>query len=506
MEDSSDMNVLLIYPKVPDTFWGFQHAIKFINKKAAYPPLGLLTIASLLPEDWNLRLIDLNTSSLHPEDLSWADMVLISAMEIQKKSADKIIELCKKSGLKTVGGGPLFSNRHEEYLDKVDHLILNESEILIPEFLDDLRRGVPKKIYSTNRFCDLEKSPIPKWDLLKMDDYVCMSIQVSRGCPFNCEFCNVTSLFGHKPRVKRVDQVIRELDELYRRNWKGRIFFVDDNFIGKKRFVKKELLPAIIEWRKDKKGIVFNTQVSINLSDDDELIELMVKAGFDSVFIGIESPEEESLKECNKKQNKERDLLQNIRHIQNMGLEVQAGFIVGFDNDPPDIFERQVRFIQKSGIVTAMVGILQAPEGTKLYNRLKKENRIRGEITGDNVDGSTNIIPKMGIDRLLNGYRFIMKNIYSIEPYYDRVKEFLKEFSPPKVYEQISINRLLGFLKANIRLGILGKERRYYWKTILWTVFHKPRLFPTAVTCAIFGYHFRQICKKNLGLNIGLNI
>ncbi len=496
------MNTLLIYPEVPETFWGFNHAIKFINKKAAYPPLGLLTIASLLPENWDIRLVDLNTRSLSDEELRWADMVFISAMDIQKKSVNEIILRCRENNIKTVAGGPLFSSNPEEYMDLVDHLILNEAEISVPEFLHDLRMGKPKKVYVADRMCDLKKSPAPRWDLINMNDYVCMSIQVSRGCPFNCEFCNVTALFGHKPRVKSVNQVINELDIIYNKNWRGRIFFVDDNFIGNKRFAKKELLPAIIEWRKGKKGIVFNTQVSINIADDPELLQLMVKAGFDSVFIGIETPVEESLKECNKKQNRARDLIEDIRRIQRAGLEVQAGFIVGFDSDPPDIFQRQVKFIQESGIVTAMVGILQAPAGTKLYERLKKEGRILGSMTGDNVDGSTNIIPKMGMDTLIRGYKYIMQNIYSIENYYRRVKRFLQEFQPNRIYEQINKDRILGFIKANIKLGIFGKERKHYWKTMMWTLFHKPKLFPFVVTFAIYGYHFREICKKNLGLEL----
>ena len=496
------MNTLLIYPEVPETFWGFNHAIKFINKKAAYPPLGLLTIASLLPENWDIRLVDLNTRSLSDEELRWADMVFISAMDIQKKSVNEIILRCRENNIKTVAGGPLFSSNPEEYMNLVDHLILNEAEISVPEFLHDLRMGKPKKVYVADRMCDLKKSPAPRWDLINMNDYVCMSIQVSRGCPFNCEFCNVTALFGHKPRVKSVNQVINELDIIYNKNWRGRIFFVDDNFIGNKRFAKKELLPAIIEWRKGKKGIVFNTQVSINIADDPELLQLMVKAGFDSVFIGIETPVEESLKECNKKQNRARDLIEDIRRIQRAGLEVQAGFIVGFDSDPPDIFQRQVKFIQESGIVTAMVGILQAPAGTKLYERLKKEGRILGSMTGDNVDGSTNIIPKMGMDTLIRGYKYIMQNIYSIENYYRRVKRFLQEFQPNRIYEQINKDRILGFIKANIKLGIFGKERKHYWKTMMWTLFHKPKLFPFVVTFAIYGYHFREICKKNLGLEL----
>ncbi len=499
------MNILLLYPKFPDTFWSFTYAIKFINKKAAYPPLGLLTVAAMLPESWAKRLVDLNIRKLSNEDIEWADIVFISAMTIQKKSTDQIISKLKnkKPSIKIIGGGPLFTSEYTEYMSVIDHLILNEAEVTLPNFLEDLKNnGNPKKIYSSNEYCDLKKSPIPLWNILNMDDYASMSIQASRGCPFNCEFCNVTALFGHKPRIKSVKQIIDELNAIYKNGWRGRVFFVDDNFIGNKKYIKTEVLPAIIEWRKGKKGIVFNTQASINLADDQELMDLMAKAGFDSVFIGIETPEEDSLSECNKKQNKSRNLIQDIRNIQRAGLEVQAGFIVGFDNDTPSIFKRQIEFIQKSGIVTAMVGILQAPIGTRLYERLKKEGRILGYMTGDNVDGTTNIMPKMGMDILLKGYKYIMANIYSVENYYKRIKRFLKEYQPIKVHEQINKNRILAFLKANIKLGIIGKERRHYWNTIIWTLTHKPKLFPFTITFAIYGYHFRKICRNNLGIKI----
>ncbi len=496
------MNALLIYPRFPDTFWGFKNAIKFINKKAAYPPLGLLTIAAMLPKEWNKRLVDLNVTNMTGDLIKWADMVFISAMTLQKKSTDQLISVFRNAGVKIVAGGPLFTSEYKEYIDTVDHLILNEAEITLPQFLHDLKNGTPKNIYETSSFCDLTESPTPLWNILNVNDYASMSVQVSRGCPFNCDFCNVTALFGHKPRIKSVEQVIKELDAIYDNGWRGRIFFVDDNFIGRKRYVKKELLPAIIKWKRDKKGIVFNTQASINLADDEELMDLMVKASFDTVFIGIETPEEDSLKECNKKQNKSRNLIEDIKRIHRAGLEVQAGFIVGFDHDTPSIFKRQVEFIQESGIVTAMVGILQAPIGTKLYERLKKENRIIGGMTGDNVDGTTNIIPRMGMDMLSRGYKYIMSNIYSVENFYKRVKRFLQEYQPYKIHEQINKNRVLAFLKANIKLGIIGKERKHYWKTLSWALFHKPKLIPYVVTFAIYGYHFRQVCRNRLGINI----
>jgi radical SAM superfamily enzyme YgiQ (UPF0313 family) len=364
----------------------------------------------------------------------------------------------------------------------------------LPSFLEDLKNGRPKKIYRASGFCDLRHTPIPAWHLIRMKKYASMSLQFSRGCPFNCEFCNVTALFGHRTRMKTPQQVIAELECFYDAGWRGNIFFVDDNFIGNKQYLKTSLLPALIEWRKDKKGCVFYTEASINLADDPELLELMVRAGFDSVFIGIESPDEASLTECRKNQNKNRDLLQNVKIIQHSGLQVTAGFIIGFDSDTPSTFQRQIEFIQKSGIVTAMVGILNAPPGTRLFDRLQRENRVTGKVSGDNVDGTTNIIPKMGLPGLLEGYRSIMGHIYSPRHYYRRVRTFLAEFGTPRARTPMDFQRVLAFFYSGLRLGILGKERFNYWYLLIWTLIRKPRLLPLAVTLTIYGHHFRKIC------------
>jgi radical SAM superfamily enzyme YgiQ (UPF0313 family) len=491
------MNVLLIYPAFPSTFWSFKYALKFIGKKAAYPPLGLLTIAAMLPKTWPQRLVDLNVDSLADDDLSWADVVFIGGMTLQRHSAKQIIARCKAKGLPVVAGGPLFTAEPDDF-EEVDHLVLNEAELTLPAFLEDLEKGTPQKVYQTSGFCDLALTPIPSWNLIRMKKYASMSIQFSRGCPFNCDFCNVTLLFGHRPRLKTARQIIAELDSIYDAGWRGNIFFVDDNFIGNKRYLKTQLLPALIEWRQTKSGCVFFTEASINLADDAELLDMMVKAGFDSVFIGIESPEEDSLAECNKFQNKGRDLLANVRIIQRAGLQVLGGFIVGFDSDTPSIFQRQIDFIQKSGIVTAMVGMLQAPPGTRLFDRLKRENRVVGLMSGDNVDGSTNIVPKMGLDRLITGYRSIMGDIYTPKHYYKRVKTFLKEFKVPEVGVPMDLQRFLAFFRSCFRLGILGKERYHYWNLLIWALIRRPRLFSLAITLAIYGHHFRKICELHI--------
>jgi radical SAM superfamily enzyme YgiQ (UPF0313 family) len=303
---------------------------------------------------------------------------------------------------------------------------------------------------------------------------------------------------GHRPRTKTAAQVIAELDGLYALGWRKSIFFVDDNFIGNKKHTKTEVLPALIEWRKDKTGMPFSTEVSINLADDPELLRLMVDAGFDAVFIGIETPNEDSLTECSKSQNKGRDLVESVKLLQRAGLQVQGGFIVGFDNDPLSIFQQQIDFIQKSGIVTAMVGLLQAPFGTRLYDRMQKEGRLVNEFSGDNVNGSTNIIPRMGLDTLREGYRKILSQIYAPKFYYARVQTFLREYQPPKIRIQLEPQYIMALWRSIYQLGIRGVERVQYWKLFFWTLFRRPRLFPLAITLAIYGFHFRQVADLHV--------
>ncbi len=492
------MNILLIYPEFPDTFWSFKHALKFVRKKSAAPPLGLLTIAAMLPPDWNRRLVDLNIQALTAQDLAWADYAFISGMTVQRQSAREVARRCRAAGVKVVAGGPLFTIESEQFGDVVDHFVLNEGELTLPLFLNDLEHGRAQRVYTTADFPDIRQTPVPQWDLLNLKRYATVDLQYSRGCPFNCDFCNVTALLGHRPRIKTAAQIIAELDALYRLGWRGDIFFVDDNLIGNKRALKTELLPALIDWRKDKPGIAFNTEVSINLADDEELMQLMATAGFNTVFIGIETPDEDSLAECSKKQNLKRDLVADVKRLQRAGLQVQAGFIVGFDSDTPSIFQRQIDFIQKSGIVTAMVGLLQAPPGTRLYERLKGEGRLLNRISGDNVDGTTNIIPSMNLDTLREGYRQILQYIYAPKHYYERVKTFLAEYRPPRLKVKLSFQEVMAFFRSIVRLGIIGKELLQYWNLLFWTLFHRPKLFPQAVTLAIYGYHFRLICERHV--------
>ena len=365
------LKVLLVYPRYPDSFWSFKYALRFINKKAAHPPLGLLTVAAMLPADWSKRVIDMNVKKVTDDDLRWADYVFISAMIIQKQSVREVLNRCQALGVKTVAGGPLFTMEPEEY-PLVDHLVLGEAEVTLPPFLQDLEQGTAGHVYSTSERPSMDSTPVPAWELINTKDYACMSVQFSRGCPYDCEFCDITSLYGRKPRLKNTSQFIGELDAIYNIGWRGSVFVVDDNFIGNKKALKNEVLPAMIDWmEKHKYPFTFITEASINLADDPALMVLMKHAGFNHVFVGIETPSEESLKECNKFNNVNRNLIAAVKQIQNYGMEVSAGFIVGFDSDTPSIFERQISFIQQSGIVTAMVGLLSAPKGTRLFERLK---------------------------------------------------------------------------------------------------------------------------------------
>ncbi len=486
------MNILLVYPEFPDTFWSFKHALRFVRKKAGSPPLGLLTVAAMLPSAWEKRLVDLNVTGLSQKDLLWADYVFISAMIVQRDAARDVIALCKEAGVPVVAGGPLFTMEHEQF-PEVDHFVLNEAELTLPPFLADLANGCARRLYTTTEFPDIRQTSAPLWQLADLKHYSTVSIQFSRGCPFNCDFCNVTALLGHRPRTKTAPQLIAELDSLYALGWRKGVFFVDDNFIGNKKQLKSEILPALIAWRKGKIGMPFNTEASINLADDPELMALMTQAGFDTVFVGIETPNEDSLIECSKTQNKGRDLVESVKRLQRAGLQVQGGFIVGFDSDPSTIFQQQIDFIQKSGIVTAMVGLLQAPLGTRLYARMQQEGRLVSEMSGDNVDGSTNIIPKMGLEPLREGYRQLLAHIYSPKFYYERVLTFLCEYQPPRIRTRLDLQYLLAFGRSIYQLGIRAKGRVHYWRLFFWTLFRRPRLFPLAITLAICGFHFNQV-------------
>jgi radical SAM superfamily enzyme YgiQ (UPF0313 family) len=491
------MKILMVYPRYPDTFWSFRYALRFLSKKASFPPLGLLTVAAMLPGEWEKKLIDMNIVAVSDEDIEWADYVFISAMVVQKDSAREVITRCRELNTKVVAGGPLFTTGYEDY-DGINHFVLGEAETTLPLFLADLARGCPERIYLSDERPDISKTPAPMWSLINMKHYSAMSLQYSRGCPFDCDFCDIIVLNGHKPRTKGKQQMVDELETLYRHGWRGSLFIVDDNFIGNRKKLKAETLPAIIEWSKQKKyPFTFFTEASINLADDDKLMELMAEAGFNRVFIGIETPNEDSLVECHKLQNSKRDLTTAVKIIQNHGFEVQGGFILGFDSDPASIFSRQINFIQKTGIVTAMVGLLNAPKGTKLYHRLKKENRLLKDMSGDNTDFSINFITKMKYETLIKGYRNVLDTIYSPRHYYERVVTFLKEYKPRKTagISQLRFYHIIGVMKSFWFLGVTNKGRRYFWRLMFSTLLKRPRHLPLSINLSVSGFHFRKVVE-----------
>ncbi len=490
------MRILLVYPETPTTFWSFRNALKFVSKKSSEPPLGLLTVAAMLPKDWERKLIDMNVSRLTDADILWADFVFLSGMNVHVESFKQVIQRCNQHGVKVVAGGSLVTTDYYEF-SGVDHFILNEAELTLPMFLKDLEAGTLKHIYTSNEFPDISSTPIPQWDLLELKKYASIGIQYSRGCPYNCEFCNIMVLNGREPRTKSKEQFLAELESLYQVGWRSSVFVVDDNFIGNKRKLKHELLPALIQWSKERNyPFGFTTEVSINLADDQQLVELMVEAGFNHAFIGIETPNNESLEECGKKQNQKRDLVESVKKLQRCGLVVSGGFIVGFDNDPPSIFEQQIRFIQKSGIVTAMVGLLNAPSGTRLFERMKKENRLLHRMSGDNMDGSMNFIPKMPQQKLVEGYRKILETIYAPKAYYERVKTMLREYQvPEKRPYRLTADRIQALFRSIWRLGILEKERKFYWKLFFYSLFKCPKKFGLTITMSIYGFHFRRVIE-----------
>ena len=489
------MRVLLVYPEIPDTFWSFRHALAFVSKRASFPPLGLLTVAAMLPAAWEKRLVDMNVAPLCDRDLAWADYVFISAMIVQRRSAQEAVARCRSLGRKVVAGGPLFTGEPEKF-PTVDHLVLGEAEATLPPFLRDLAAGRPQRRYTSHEYPDVRQTPVPLWELADLRQYAAMAIQYSRGCPFNCEFCNVTTLFGHRPRVKTAQQIIAELDSLYALGFRGQVFVVDDNLIGNKRRLRSEMLPALRAWGALRKGIGLQTEASINLADDQDLMAEMVAAGFNQVFVGIETPHEDSLIECRKVQNTGRDLLAAVKRMQWAGLLVEGGFIVGFDADTPAVFQQQIDFIQKSGIVTAMVGLLQAPRGTPLYERMQREGRLLADVTGDNTDNSINFVPRMSRDTLLAGYRRILHEIYAPKPYYQRVKTLLREYNRLPVHRRLTLSEVRAFLRSILELGIKGTGRAQYWNLFFWTLFRRPRLFPQAIALSIYGVHFRRVLEQ----------
>lgn len=486
------MNVLLVWPIVPDTFWSFSHALPFIAKKAAFPPLGLLTVAAMMPRDWNLRLVDLNVRPLRDADIQWADYVMISAMIVQAESSHRVVARCRRLGKPVIAGGPLFTTGRERF-PEIQHFVHGEAEDILPELVSDMRSGTLKPLYLRTQRPDVTRTPPPRWDLIRLNDYATMSLQFSRGCPFNCEFCDIIVMNGRVPRVKTPSQMIAELDSLVAAGWKGPVFIVDDNFIGHK--VKaKALLREIIAWRGRRASrITFFTEASMNVVDDEQMLDLLPRAGFKRLFVGIESPDDDSLDECAKVQNTGRDLVADVKRLQQAGLEVMGGFIVGFDHDKLSVFERQWQFIQDSGVVAAMVGLLTALPETRLFHRLQREGRILAQSTGNNLDAVLNFIPRLDRDALIDGYRSLVRRLYAPRNYYGRITTFLREYRPKGPKPALTLSDVRAFVRSLWVMGVVTPGRREYWKFLTRALIRHRRVFAEAMTLAITGHHFRKI-------------
>jgi radical SAM superfamily enzyme YgiQ (UPF0313 family) len=503
-EDTMPMykNILLLYPEVPNnTYWSFAYALRMIRKKSAMPPLGLVTVAALFPSGYNLKLVDMNIEELRDEDIAWADAVFISAMIVQRESMRTAIRRCRELGVTIVAGGPYANNSHDE-IEGVDHFVLGEVEETFQSFLAELERGEAKKVYPMPPHPDISRAPTPRFDLLKIDSYGSMAIQYSRGCPFHCEFCDIWTVYGNRPRLKSPEAMIAEIEALYRQGWRGAVFLVDDNFIGNKRRVKSELLPALTEWQNTHgRPFHFFTEASINMADDEALLSGMREAGFNEVFIGIETPDMESLEETGKVQNLKTDMGQAVKRIQRHGIEVMAGFIVGFDHDKPDIFDRQIDFIQKNAIPKAMIGLLTALPGTRLYERLKKEGRVLASTAGNNTHVlSTNFKTIMEGERIKEGYKKILANIYDfrMKNYFARCSQLFDNIEHTAYYpRKIRIEELRIFLTSIFRQPFTP----YGWQYVKFLTrnFVKHRdIFAEAVTMSITGHHFHVITRETL--------
>lgn len=493
---------LMVYPKTPDTYWSYKYALPFINKKALIPPLGLATIAAMVPDEIDCRIVDLNIENLTDDEILAADLVLVSAMIVQQDSFSEVVARCNRLSVPVAAGGPYPTSCQQE-IAGVDYLVLGEGEISFRAFLEDYAVGRPKHIYRPEDKPDLCETPTPRFDLLSVRDYETMPVQFSRGCPFDCEFCDIVSLFGRKTRTKPADRFLRELDAVYETGFRGSVFIVDDNFIGNKRIVK-ELLHHVIRWQADH-GYPFrlSTEASINLAGDDELLDLMVQSGFTMVFIGIESPSTESLAGAGKAQNLALDVKAAIRKIQERDIEVTAGFIIGFDTDPVDIFQQQIAYVQELAVPTAMVGLLMALPNTKLHKRLSDEGRMLSDTNGNNTHGATlNFVPRLPRELLEEGYRHVLSEIYRPRRYFDRCLSLLDRVPSRSPIAElgsggIGMRDVAAFIQSLTRqtFSWYGPE---YVRYIVRAFWKRPLQIVHTVTMAVLGHHFMTITRKSL--------
>ena len=482
------MRALLVNPEFPDSYWSARHSLPFVRRRCLLPPLGLITVAALLPRNWECRLVDLAVEPLSDEALQWADVVMLTGMLVQRESLHQVLARCRRLGVRTVVGGPYATALPHE-LDAADHVVVGEGEDLVPVLADNLAAGRAQHLYREAEKPDLSAAPLPRFELLKPGAYYNMALQYSRGCPFTCEFCDIIVMYGRRPRTKTATQVIAELEAIRATGFTGDVFFVDDNFIGNKKAVKA-VLPEIGEWRRRTRApLDFYTEASINIADDPRLIDLMTQAGFRAIFIGIETPSPEALRETKKFQNLKRDMAEQVHDILGRGLSVWGGFILGFDNDGPDIFDQMIEFVQRAAIPYAMVGMLIALPNTPLYHRLDKEGRLRKDVPGDQF-GMTNVVTKLPASEMVAGYRRVLKTLYDPEVFFDRCRENLRWWRPAPGFRSFARPEVLAGLRSARAQGITGPYRRAYWRFISSIARHQPRMLTRAQAQAASGHHY----------------
>jgi radical SAM superfamily enzyme YgiQ (UPF0313 family) len=493
------MRALLVQAATPPTYWGYQHSLPFIGKKATLPPLGLATLAAHLPQRWELRIRDLHLGPLSDDELAWADAVLVSGMLVQARSMREVLSRARRLGKRTVVGGPAPTTSPGAF-PEATHVFQGEAEGRLDRLVAALEspEAAEERILSPPGLerPDLAQARVPRFDLVDLDAYATYAIQVSRGCPFNCEFCDIIEIFGRKPRVKPAAQVIAEMTELRRLGARGPLFMVDDNFIGNRKAIAK-LLVEVAAWQRAH-GMPFDlhTEASLDLATEPELLQAMVEAGFSAVFVGIETPSPESLKEAQKSQNLRTDPAEAVRTLARAGLEVFAGFIVGFDADDDTIFDRQAEFISSLPIARAMVGILSALPGTQLWRRLEKEGRLAADPTGDQFDRPNfrTVLPE---DRLVAGYRRLLATLYSEESYFARCARVLRE--TPSRTLALRKGSPAALLRALWRIGVLGERRRFFWRLLRQALDlgGLPAL-AKAVTLSVLGEHLVRYTREEV--------
>lgn len=500
------MRVLLIYPKFPKSFWSFEKALELVNRKALLPPLGLVTVAAILPQAWEFKLVDRNVRDVTEEEWAWAEVVILSAMIVQSDDLLRQIREAKRRGKLVAVGGPYATSMpHEPQAAGADFLILDEGEITLPMFVAAIQRGETQGVLRANgEKPDVTTTPIPRFDLLDFDVYDNMSVQFSRGCPFQCEFCDIIVLYGRKPRTKSPQQFLAELQRLYDLGWRRTIFLVDDNFIGNKRNVKL-LLKELKGWMAEHNyPFHFNTEASVDLAQDPELMELMVECNFNAVFLGIETPDESSLTLTQKHQNTRDSLSDSVDAIIRAGLRVMAGFIIGFDGEKPGAGDRIVRFVEQTAVPTAMFSMLQALPDTALWKRLEKEGRLRGQ--GANINQTTlmNFIPTRPLEEITQEFINGFWQLYDPMAYLDRTyRHFLKLGAPRhKVsLRKVSWVSVRALLIVCWRQGVLRETRFRFWQNLIGILRHNPRVWDHYLSICALNEHFleyRQVVKDQI--------